>query len=471
IFNDPIHGHIEMHPLCVKIIDTPQFQRLRYIKQLGCTFYVFPGAAHTRFEHSIGVGYLAWKLVKSIQSRQPELRITDVDVLCVSLAGLCHDLGHGILSHVFDNEFLPRVPKDVSKKNWKHEAGSVAMFEHMIKTNELEPEFKKYDLCDEDILFVKEQIFGPINQDAKLRVIISRGRGPEKRFLYEIVANKRNGIDVDKWDYFARDSHNLGVSISFDHRRSMHFVRAIKVNDEWQLCTRDKEVDNTYDMFYTRHMLHKRAYQHKTVKLIESMIVEALLIANDHLKFPGANGRMLKLSETINDMVAYTNVTDYVIQQIKLSTDPKLDDARKILQAVEKRQLYKCVGRTAPFSVAELNKTEDQIQNEIAACSKDLGDYCHVTSRDVHVRVINLNYGMKDENPIEHIRFYYKYDENRAIAFKKGEVSRMLPESFNEQYILVSSRNRDKEVINDVKRCFIEWCRRNNLPKPKVMLT
>jgi len=54
VFNDPIHGHIELHPLCVRIIDTPQFQRLRYLKQLGASYYVFPGASHNRFEHSLG---------------------------------------------------------------------------------------------------------------------------------------------------------------------------------------------------------------------------------------------------------------------------------------------------------------------------------------------------------------------------------------------------------------------------------
>ena len=54
VLNDPIHGNIELHPLCVKIIDTPQFQRLRFIKQLGGVYFVYPGAAHNRFEHSIG---------------------------------------------------------------------------------------------------------------------------------------------------------------------------------------------------------------------------------------------------------------------------------------------------------------------------------------------------------------------------------------------------------------------------------
>ena len=54
VFNDPIHGHIELHPLCVKIIDTPQFQRLRFLKQLGSCYFVYPGATHNRFEHSLG---------------------------------------------------------------------------------------------------------------------------------------------------------------------------------------------------------------------------------------------------------------------------------------------------------------------------------------------------------------------------------------------------------------------------------
>uniref|UniRef100_A0A8C2IYD8 HD domain-containing protein n=1 Tax=Cyprinus carpio TaxID=7962 RepID=A0A8C2IYD8_CYPCA len=109
VVNDSIHGHIELHPLLVKIIDTPQFQRLRHIKQLGGAYWVFPGASHNRFEHSIGVAYLAGCMVKSLQEKQPELHITNRDILCVTIAGLCHDLGHGPFSHLFDKKFIPAV--------------------------------------------------------------------------------------------------------------------------------------------------------------------------------------------------------------------------------------------------------------------------------------------------------------------------------------------------------------------------
>ena len=67
-----------------------------------------------------------------------------------------------------------------------------------------------------------------------------KGRGREKSFLYEVVANKRNGIDVDKWDYFARDCYHLGIANSFDHWRYMSFARVIEVDGQKQICSRDK---------------------------------------------------------------------------------------------------------------------------------------------------------------------------------------------------------------------------------------
>uniref|UniRef100_A0A667ZFZ6 HD/PDEase domain-containing protein n=1 Tax=Myripristis murdjan TaxID=586833 RepID=A0A667ZFZ6_9TELE len=117
VFNDPIHGHMEIHPLLVKFIDTPQFQRLRNIKQLGAAYYVYPGASHNRFEHSIGVAYLAGQFLQALRDRQPNLGITDEDILCVQIAGLCHDLGHGPFSHLFDGKFIPEV------KKWRRSGG------------------------------------------------------------------------------------------------------------------------------------------------------------------------------------------------------------------------------------------------------------------------------------------------------------------------------------------------------------
>uniref|UniRef100_A0A0C3SK24 HD domain-containing protein n=1 Tax=Guillardia theta (strain CCMP2712) TaxID=905079 RepID=A0A0C3SK24_GUITC len=97
-----IHGQITLPPLLLAVIDTPQFQRLRKLKQLGAAEFVFPSATHTRFEHSIGVAFKAGQILRAIRDDQPLLNIDDRDILCVQLAGLCHDLGHGPFSHKFE---------------------------------------------------------------------------------------------------------------------------------------------------------------------------------------------------------------------------------------------------------------------------------------------------------------------------------------------------------------------------------
>lgn len=71
-----MHGYIKLNGLCVSLMDTPQFQRLRDLKQLGTLYYVFPGASHNRFEHSLGVGYLAGEIVERFRIQQPELELT-----------------------------------------------------------------------------------------------------------------------------------------------------------------------------------------------------------------------------------------------------------------------------------------------------------------------------------------------------------------------------------------------------------
>ena len=83
------------------IVDTPQFQRLRYLKQTGVCHFVYPNATHTRFQHSIGVGHLAFKFAEKLRKENPQL-VDEKDSVCVMIAGLCHDLGHGPFSHLWE---------------------------------------------------------------------------------------------------------------------------------------------------------------------------------------------------------------------------------------------------------------------------------------------------------------------------------------------------------------------------------
>ena len=79
VINDPVHGHFRIRGECIKVIDTPEFQRLRDIKQLGTSYYVFPGAGHNRFEHSLGVCKMAEEMVIRIQRAQRDLKVDNTD--------------------------------------------------------------------------------------------------------------------------------------------------------------------------------------------------------------------------------------------------------------------------------------------------------------------------------------------------------------------------------------------------------
>ncbi|XP_053308807.1 deoxynucleoside triphosphate triphosphohydrolase SAMHD1 [Spea bombifrons] len=469
VFNDPIHGHIELHPLLVHIIDTPQFQRLRYIKQLGGSYYVFPGASHNRFEHSIGVGYLAGCLVRALHDRQPELHINKRDVLCVQIAGLCHDLGHGPFSHMFDGRFMPLA---CPKRNFKHESASVQMFDHLVESNGLEDVMKKYGLClPEDLIFIKEQIAGPLSSDAKNNASQwpYKGRPEEKSFLYEIVANKRNGIDVDKWDYFARDCHHLGIQNNFDYTRFLKFARVCEVENQKHICTRDKEVGNLYDMFHTRNCLHRRAYQHKVGNIIETMITDAFLKADPYIKVEGSDGNYYTLSGCVDDMVAYTKLTDNIFQQILYSSDPKLSEAREILRKVERRQLYKYVGQTHPNSSIRIKPDEyDMLPSELANSIPQMSTSdVQLNPEDFIVDVIHMDYGMKEQNPMNNVRFYCKADPQKAIKIRKDQVSQLLPEKFAEQVIRVYFKRTDERSLEAAKRYFVQWCMNRDFSKPQ----
>uniref|UniRef100_A0A8C5CT25 HD domain-containing protein n=1 Tax=Gadus morhua TaxID=8049 RepID=A0A8C5CT25_GADMO len=431
VFNDPIHGHIELHPLLVKIIDTPQFQRLRNIKQLGGAYYVFPGASHNRFEHSIGVAYLAGELANSLQKKQPELNIDDRDILCVQIAGLCHDLGHGPFSHLFDGMFIPEARKrqgqdSKDKKKWTHEQATLTMFDHLIEKNVLELEkVKDWQVLSNEKDFIKELIVGKqADADQPKRM----GPYKKKSFLYDIVANKTNGIDVDKFDYFARDCHHLGIKNNFDHHRFIKFAR---------VCDVDKgkeEVGNVYDFFHTRNCLHRRACQHKVKNIVETMITKAFVSADKHLKFKGSDGKMRTMSTAIEDMVAYTKLTDNVFEQILFSTSTELTEAREILENILHRRLYKCVGQF--YSANEIKATE------VCVC----------------VCVINMDYGMGTENPIDHLRFYNKRDPNRAIMIPQGQVSTLIPGHFQEWLIQVYCKRTDEESLRTARERFELWC-------------
>lgn len=252
VFNDSIHGAIELHPLSARIIDTLEYQRLRRLKQLGGAYSVFPAASHNRFEHCLGVAWMAQRFIKHLAEKQPELCITPLEILCVEVAGLVHDLGHGVMSHMFDSKFIPAMHKDKEECRWQHEWASVHLLDLLWKNNpEVAAEGLAWGVGLEQVHLIQELVLGgPGDQPDGF---VWRGVGPEKQFLFEIVANKRSSIDVDKWDYFQRDSRQLGVPQSFDHARLMLLARVVRdANGVTTIAYPVKEAWGIYQMFLTR---------------------------------------------------------------------------------------------------------------------------------------------------------------------------------------------------------------------------
>ena len=256
--NDVVHTSVSIPPAVQIILDSPPVQRLVNLKQLGCAFNTYPCATHTRKEHSLGVMELAGKVGIHLQSEQPTLGISDKDILCLRMAGLCHDLGHGPNSHVYES-FLKAVYKNEHDhpelyeerdrqfksefgidmpplpKHYEHERTSLMMIDFALASVGLEIDWNRLDEplkqigngidCDKfgvvgrntndecipftsrDWIFIKECIMAtPLDTpDAPSRQLTFIGR-PEKEYLYDIVSNRYSGLDVDKIDYYDRDS-------------------------------------------------------------------------------------------------------------------------------------------------------------------------------------------------------------------------------------------------------------------------
>ena len=452
IVNDPIHGHIELHPVLVVIMDTPQFQRLRYIRQLGMNYFVFPGAMHSRFEHSIGVSHLTRQLLVSISQKQPYLGITELDILCCEIAGLCHDLGHGCFSHFYEH-FL----SNTNESGWQHESMSTRMLDYLIQENNLMHVFYEHGLYEKDISFVKEMISNnPLGDTGSDWPYL--GRGKDKSFLYDIVANKTSGLDVDKWDYIKRDAHYLGIPNNFDSYRLMKFMRVIQVEGRGQICLRDKELNTVYEMFATRAKLFRSAYLHKTVQAIELMMMDLLKVANPHLKFPTADSsKFVTLSEASRDLHAFSLVNDSILHTIKLSPDPNLEQAQRIIDRIQQRKLYTLIGKM--YLKEKINIDNETVAKAICSYQTGMETLLEepLEPNDLRIELLMVHFGMREKNPIDKLYFFSKSDINKAFLMPKTELSFMLPSNFGEYIFRVYCKRIEKEYINTARECFHLW--------------
>ena len=397
------------------------------------------------------------------------------------------DLGHGPFSHVFDTTMkkklieyhaseINRLSNEASTnseklayhksyakqlKGWKHEKASCDMFDHMIEnTPGLKNAFEEKNLGENERKLIKDIIMGKTprertptqvqgTKDGKetgeehVPVVLVDDKVYSKWFLFEIVANKVYEIDCDKFDYFARDCHNLGMKSNFDHLRYINNISIMPRPDstELHLCVRDKLDFNTYELFHTRWSLHHRAYQHKTTKAIEEMITDAFVLLEDKYKF----------SEAIFDMEKYAMLTDSIFYEILRSkdTDEKTTEAQNILRRIQRRNLYKLYAQFQPVKKIKDKNLKNAAKKIAESCSPN------VDARELLVSTVNIHFGQKEKDPVKSVVFYDK-ERKTLDPICRDDVSRMLPQRFTEQFVRVY----DKKCINRkeiVATSFKKW--------------
>ena len=302
---DPIHGPIEICDKAKEIIDTPEFQRLRNIKQLGCCYYVFSGACHNRFEHSLGVYHLTKKYI-DILGRD---NFTDKEIELISISGLIHDIGHGPFSHLFDEVI-----------DSHHEYRSIELLKYMNQ---------KYVLnySEEEIHMIQTMI-DP--KDIK-----------DKKYLYQIVSNK-NGIDVDRIDYIMRDTKMIGLNYGIEWLRIM---KGSKISNN-EIIYSDKVRTPINDFFRTRYILYNDIYHHHAVRSIEHMMKEILE------EIDKTFGIKKAIEEC--DWCRFSLFTDVLIDSL-----PLLNIRNTSLERIKKREIYKLKEEVIFTSIKEMEDWVD----------------------------------------------------------------------------------------------------------------
>ncbi|KAH9579868.1 HD domain [Trypanosoma melophagium] len=463
LIQDRVHEYVFLPMIAIRIVDTLEFQRLRTLKQLGTAVYLYPGATHTRFEHSIGVAHLASEMVNHISICQPELGITRADILCVTIAGLCHDIGHGPFSHLFEHVVNRIRTAKRPQHLWHHEEMSVRLLRRILSRLNL----SSYGLNEEDALFMELCISGLAPRAQWPNNV---GRPPSKRFLVDIVANKRNGIDVDKLDYFLRDSLGCyGRAVVDVHiPRLLSACKVMCFEGEYQICFEEKMALSLGEIFNVRAKLHKHAYQHRIVKVTDYMVSDALYEADPYFKIRGKDGRLIRMSECVEDEEGFCQLGDWVWNAIAASGDSQLARAQAIIKRINERDLYTVVGM-ALFARYQVRLTEESIREEVLNYCFPIGDNPELRDAieaTLIVSFITITFGSSDEqgvpdDPINHVTFYNpKNMEYGAFKLPKRRMSPLFsPSEYGERLVIVMVR--DRVFMDIIASAFDTWKERN----------
>ena len=438
--HDNLHKYIQISNFAVKFIDNPIFKRLQNLKQLGLAYKVFLGANHTRFEHSIGTYYLTGRLINTINERTnnydmnkylQEIRLLDnyydrndikyreLDIYVkelIKIAGLCHDLGHGPFSHLFDDIIIPKLNDDphIDKNLLKHEYRSCKLVE-LIWDND---PYLKENINYDEIKFIQSIINPPKDK---------------QHFIYQIVSNNLNGLDVDKYDYINRDAYSLGM---MEHTTDIYrLIDDIYVIDN-KICYPKQAYMDILNLFNTRYNLHKHVYTHKTIVSIQYLVLELMKNLDEYLD----------ISDSLFDMNKFIDLDDNII----------LNYVKSIKNYMEKNNIY------IPDKIKYCNKIINDIDNRnfhkvlssiISEKILKIKDNSFVKDNFI-IHENSLGFTSSNSNPLNDIYFYDKKKTNKyninnsCYNINLGDITYLIPYKIKEFLTIIYLKN-DSEIEID----------------------
>ncbi|HIA25978.1 MAG TPA: HD domain-containing protein [Candidatus Nitrosopelagicus sp.] len=319
---DPIHDFVRVYDNELKIIDTPIFQRLRRIRQLSGAHLIYPGAQHTRFEHSLGVMHIASMAGQVLAEKGV---VSSDDIQNLRLASLLHDIGHGPFSHLFEEIFE-------EKRKISHED----LGRDIILKTEIGDIISKNGF---DKKLITKLAFG----DSKLQ------------FMNEIISGV---LSADMMDYLLRDGYFTGAEhAKIDHHRLTHSLDVYKN----KLALDKSSLVNFETMMISRYQMFKAVYFHKTVRAGEVMLLEAMDLAEGELGLSSMNlDEYLQLSDDVI-LAKLLNLPEH---------NSKLKASKKIATDYLNRNLFKSVFETTLTGKAITKKHMQELREEVSKKSK-----------------------------------------------------------------------------------------------------
>lgn len=371
ILNDPVYGFITIpSELIFAIIDHPYFQRLRRIRQLGLTDFVYPGALHTRFHHALGAMHLMSITLDNLRIKGTEISEEEYEAALIAI--LLHDIGHGPFSHALEYSLLRGIP---------HEELSLLTIE-----------------------LLNEEFGGQLT----LALRIFKNQYP-KKFLNQLVSSQ---LDIDRLDYLQRDCFFTGVSegtIGADR-----IIKMMAVKDD-QLVIEEKGIYSIENFLSARRLMYWQVYLHKTTVSAEKMLINLIQRA----KILARGGRNFYVTEEMAYFMSQeVSLADFKADSSLLKKFLQLDDfdiwgaiklwkndsdyvLRNISQMFLTRKLFKINLVNEPFSSEEIEHLRAKAQKKIQVPDEDLGYFFSTGTIS--------NYGYLEKDRI-------------SILTKKGEV-------------------------------------------------